>query len=160
MLTTIAHCVLAHTSPESSSDLVAALQEAIDHVPNPSAECMIRNVAAKIAQRSCLEDSQIPLNCLRYRPDISTIRAVTLLAWSTATGKESALQVSIEKLHILISEEVNNDESSFECYQLCKEALEVLTVMFMLSPEALHSLMRDQAWQTFVIDLLLICPEK
>jgi ubiquitin carboxyl-terminal hydrolase 9/24 len=82
-----------------------------------------------------------------------------LLAYSAATGKDNALNASIEKLHEMVNEVVQV-ESSFEIYQMCKEALEVLTVMFMLSPDILDSLIKENTWQTFVIDLLLICKEK
>ena len=40
--------------------------------------------------------------------------------------------------------------------QVCKEALEVLAVALTLCPQALDGLNKDKAWQTFIIDILLL----
>jgi hypothetical protein len=142
----------------NSPNLITTLQDAIQSIPNVSSECMTRSVAQRIAQILRIFDNNIYNNIVNYRPDKATISSVMLLSWSAATGRESALHSSTEQLHEMISEPVV--DSPAEVYQVCKEAIEVLTVMFMLSPEVLVVLMKEQMWQTFVIDLLLICPEK
>ncbi len=157
-LTTIANCML-YTISSNSSNMIINLQDAIQSIPNVSSECMTRSVATRIAQNLRVSDNnQIYNNIINYRPDKATITSVMLLAWSAATGRESSLQASTERLHDLITE--SNLETPVEVYQVCKEAVEVLTVMFMLSPEVLVILMKEQTWQNFVIDLLLICNEK
>ena len=40
---------------------------------------------------------------------------------------------------------------------VCRESLEVLSVCLALCPQALEALNKDKAWQTFIIDLLLLC---
>ena len=40
--------------------------------------------------------------------------------------------------------------------QVCREALEVLAVALTLNPQALDGLNKDKAWQTFIIDILLL----
>lgn len=121
---------------------------------------MTRSVAQRIAQNLRVSDNnnQIYNNIINHRPDKATITSVMLLAWSAATGRDTALHASTEQLHEMIAEP--NDESPVEVHHVCKEAVEVLSVMFMLSPEVLATLMKEQKWQTFVIDLLLICSEK
>ncbi|XP_054167467.1 probable ubiquitin carboxyl-terminal hydrolase FAF-X [Oppia nitens] len=157
-LTTIANCVLSPMTGHSSHNVIT-LQDAIQSIPNVFSECMTRSVSQRIAQnlRVC-DNNQIYNNILNYRPDKATITSVMLLSWSAATGRESSLNASTEQLHQIIVEP--NDESPAEVDQVCKEAIEVLTVMFMLSPEVLVVFMKEQIWQTFVIDLLLICNKK
>ena len=157
-LTTIAYCMLSPLS-SNSPNLIITLQDAIQSIPNVSSECMTRSVALRIAQnlRVC-DNNQIYNNIINYRPDKATITSVMLLAWSAATGRENALHVSTEQLHEMIAEP--NVETPIEVYSVCKEAIEVLSVMFMLSPEVLVVLLKEQKWQTFVIDLLLLCSEK
>ena len=49
----------------------------------------------------------------------------------------------------------------FICFvQVCREALEVLTVCLVVCPQALEALNKDKAWQTFIIDLLLLCKSR
>ena len=47
-----------------------------------------------------------------------------------------------------------------EDIQVCREALEVLTVCLVVCPQALEALNKDKAWQTFIIDLLLLCKSR
>lgn len=157
-LTTISHCILSSGLTNTTNTLVN-LQDSIQSIPNVSSECMTRSVANRIAQNLRISDNNsIYNNIINYRPDKSTITSVMLFAWSAATGRSNSLNASIDKLHELIREP--NDETPVEIFQVCKEAIEVLTVMFMLSPEVLISLMKEQTLQNFVIDLLLICNEK
>ena len=44
-----------------------------------------------------------------------------------------------------------------EDVQVCREALELLTVCLALSPQAIESLNKDKAWQIFIIDVLILC---
>lgn len=39
---------------------------------------------------------------------------------------------------------------------VCREALEVLTISLALCPSGLDSLNKEKAWQTFIIDLILL----
>ena len=46
---------------------------------------------------------------------------------------------------------------SLELTSVAKEAMEVLTLTIALHPEALDQLVKDKTWQSFVIDLVLLC---
>jgi len=40
---------------------------------------------------------------------------------------------------------------------VCREALEVLSVCLALCPDAVDVLYKERVWQTFIIDVLLVC---
>ncbi|RWS11107.1 putative ubiquitin carboxyl-terminal hydrolase FAF-X-like protein [Dinothrombium tinctorium] len=150
VLATLAHYIVL-TGTSSSKEIVV-LQQALHSIPNPSADSVVREVAQKTAQLLKNHEKQ-PLKLTKVLPEINSIKAVMILAWVTATGRETALQASIEKLHSLIAE---THQSPIVVYMTYKEALEVLTIMLMLSPLVLEQLMKDETWQTFIIDLLLV----
>lgn len=51
-------------------------------------------------------------------------------------------------------------ELSPEHAVLCQEAHELLTVLFAINPHWLEALNKVKSWQIYVIDLLLLCPNK
>ena len=51
-------------------------------------------------------------------------------------------------------------QADTEDVSVAREALEVLTVCLALCPSALDALNKDKAWQTFIIDLLLLCKSR
>ena len=158
-LTTIGSCILFNESNHATKS-ITVLKEAIQFIPNQSSECMTRNVAQRIARKFISDEkTKVFSNLLDYRPDKSTINSVMELAWSAATGNKNALHSSIEELHKMITDQ-SSDDFLYEVYEMCKEALEILTVMFMLSPDILDTLTKENTWQSFVIDLLLLCKQK
>ncbi|RWS27831.1 putative ubiquitin carboxyl-terminal hydrolase FAF-X-like protein [Leptotrombidium deliense] len=151
VLTTLSNYIVLSSNLCTSKEMIV-LQQALHLIPNPSADLMVREVAQKTAQLLKANETQT-VKVSKYLPDLNSVKAVMILAWVSATGREVALQASTEKLHNLITEPY---EGSGLIYMTCKEALEVLTLMFMLSPNVIDQLMKDETWQMFVIDLLLI----
>ncbi|KAM7302505.1 putative ubiquitin carboxyl-terminal hydrolase FAF-X [Ixodes scapularis] len=147
LLTTVGQCLSlgapdaasaggwAEESPQGRS---ALLQQALTHIPNPGPECMLRSVAQRLAQL-------LRHGGATYLPELSTVRALIQLAWA-ASGKAPGSQVVPPKEEQL---------------ELCQEALEVLTLALALQPEALDTLMLEtQPWAQFVLDMLLMCPNR
>lgn len=143
-------------SPDQPTDLSSLVGQALNKIPDPSADCMIRDVADSIAHRLKASDVRLKYST----PDRQCITSVILLAWTTATGRGSSLQSSVPTIRQLIQE--GNPNARPELYSTCKEALEVLTVMFMLSPDVLDQFtsMEPDLFPGFVIDLVLICKER
>ncbi|GFU01705.1 probable ubiquitin carboxyl-terminal hydrolase FAF-X [Nephila pilipes] len=169
LLTTVGKCVVqveveainSRSSPGSHSPSspntvmltgrTSVLQQALTHIPNPNSEFMLRNVSARLAQ--LLHDQAIA-----HRPDLNTVKSIMKMAWASSSGSMELLQNSYEELHLLeekICKSIDSEE-----IQLCREALEVLTISLALCPEALDILMKEKFWHLFIIDLLLICKNR
>ncbi|XP_035221479.1 probable ubiquitin carboxyl-terminal hydrolase FAF-X isoform X2 [Stegodyphus dumicola] len=169
LLTTVGRCIVlveaevmhsrgspGSLSPSSPSSVMltgraSVLQQALTHIPNPNSEFMLRNVSVRLAQ--LLHDQAIS-----HRPDLATVKAIMKMAWASSSGSMDLMQASYEELHQLeekICKPVDSEE-----IQLCREALEVLTISLALCPEALDTLMKEKAWHVFIIDLLLICKNR
>lgn len=166
LLTTVGRCLVqveaeavhGHASPGSLSPSspssisltgrMSVLQQALHHIPNQNCEYTLRNVSTRLAQ--LLHDQAVG-----HLPDLSTVRAIIKIAWASSSGSMSLLQSSYEELHRM--EEKVCKPPDPEEVQLCREALEVLTVAIALCPEALDSLIKEKSWHLFIIDLLLIC---
>ncbi|XP_039296311.1 LOW QUALITY PROTEIN: probable ubiquitin carboxyl-terminal hydrolase FAF-X [Nilaparvata lugens] len=84
-------------------------------------------------------------------PGAETIKAVMQMAWVARAGNLHLLQVT----DIIESATANSAAAQHDDILVCREALEVLTVSLVLSPNCLESLIREPMWQTFIIDLLL-----
>lgn len=159
MLTVIGMSALANFSGAATEEILI-LQQASHVVPHQSSDCMVRQVAQRIIHnlRSNIQNCQSAHRWAAFRPDLSTIRSVMFLAWSAATGNEKALNEPLEKLHDLVR--ASSPSNSSVVYEMCREALETLTVMLMLSPGHLSSIISDKNWPIFVADVLLICAER
>ncbi|XP_047391135.1 probable ubiquitin carboxyl-terminal hydrolase FAF-X isoform X5 [Sciurus carolinensis] len=135
-------------------DQAVVLQSALQSIPNPSSECMLRNVSIRLAQ-------QISDEASRYMPDTCVIRGIQKIIWASGCG---ALELvfspneEITKIYEMTASTASEPEVEDE--QVCCEALEVMTLCFALIPTALDALSKEKAWQTFIIDLLLHCPSK
>ncbi|CAL1289008.1 unnamed protein product [Larinioides sclopetarius] len=168
LLTTVGKCIVqveteaissrsspGSLSPSSPNSVltgkIAVLQQALTCIPNPNSEFMLRNVSARLAQ--LLHDQAIA-----HRPDLNTVKAIMKMAWASSSGSMELLQNSNEELHTLVEKVCKPIES--EEIQLCREALEVLTIALALCPEALDTLMKEKAWHLFIVDLLLICKNR
>src|SRR5699024_2678227 len=82
----------------------------------------------------------------------------------SATGSFEFLDSDIESLHQYFlshdsNEAVLESVKLFDCYDVCKESIEILTMLSMLCPGQLQSVIRDDKSQNFFIDLLLVCKE-
>ncbi|XP_078265313.1 ubiquitin carboxyl-terminal hydrolase 9X isoform X4 [Rhinoraja longicauda] len=129
------------------------LQNALHNIPNPTSECMLRNVAIRLAQ-------QISDEASKYIPDICVIRAVQKIVWASGCGSIQLVFSSSEEISKIYEKTNAGSEPDSEDEHVCCEALEVMTLCFALVPTALDTLSKEKAWQTFIIDLLLHCHSK
>ncbi|NWX85827.1 USP9X hydrolase, partial [Nothoprocta pentlandii] len=150
--------VVEGTSPispinQATHDQAVVLQNALQNIPNPTSECMLRNVAIRLAQ-------QISDEASKYIPDICVIRAVQKIVWASGCGSVQLVFSSNEEISKIYEKTNAGNEPDMEDEQVCCEALEVMTLCFALIPTALDALSKEKAWQTFIIDLLLHCHSK
>ncbi|XP_024615605.1 probable ubiquitin carboxyl-terminal hydrolase FAF-X [Neophocaena asiaeorientalis asiaeorientalis] len=134
-------------------DQAVVLQSALQSIPNPSSECMLRNVSIRLAQ-------QISDEASRYMPDICVIRAIQKIIWASGCGALQLVFSPNEEITKIYEKTNAGSEPDLEDEQVCCEALEVMTLCFALIPTALDALSKEKAWQTFIIDLLLHCHSK
>ncbi|XP_039724617.1 probable ubiquitin carboxyl-terminal hydrolase FAF-X isoform X5 [Pteropus medius] len=135
-------------------DQAVVLQNALQSIPNPLSECILRNVSIRLAQ-------QISNEASRYMPDICIIRAIQKIIWASGCGAlELVYSPNEEITQVYEMTSSASSEPDMEDEQVCCEALEVMTLCFALTPTALDALSKEKAWQTFIIDLLLHCPSK
>lgn len=134
-------------------DQAVVLQSALQSIPNPSSECMLRNVSVRLAQ-------QISDEASRYMPDICVIRAIQKIIWTSGCGGLQLVFSPNEEVTKIYEKTNAGNEPDLEDEQVCCEALEVMTLCFALIPTALDALSKEKAWQTFIIDLLLHCHSK
>ncbi|XP_060785795.1 probable ubiquitin carboxyl-terminal hydrolase FAF-X isoform X7 [Neoarius graeffei] len=142
---------------QATHDQALVLQSALQNIPNPSAECMLRNVAIRLAQQ--ISDENF-FQASKYIPDIGVIRAVQKIVWASGCGSVQLVFSSIEEISNIYEKTNAGNEPDAEDEQVCCEALEVMTLCFALIPTALDALSKEKAWQTFIIDLLLHCQSK
>ena len=98
-------------------------------------------------------------------PDHSTVRALQRIAWSScAAGLQlvhapyDQIHQAVDQLHgCVIGGEGDRLVPDADDVAVCREALEVLSVCLALSPEAVDVLYKERVWQTFIIDVLLVC---
>uniref|UniRef100_A0A2K5QGA4 ubiquitinyl hydrolase 1 n=1 Tax=Cebus imitator TaxID=2715852 RepID=A0A2K5QGA4_CEBIM len=135
-------------------DQAMVLQSALQSIPNPSSECVLRNESILLAQ-------QISDEASRYMPDICVIRAIQNITWASACGSLELVFSPNEEIAKIYEMTTNGShELEVEDEHVCCEALEVMTLCFALCPTALDALSKEKPWQTFIIDLLLHCPSK
>ncbi|XP_052462288.1 probable ubiquitin carboxyl-terminal hydrolase FAF-X isoform X8 [Carassius gibelio] len=142
---------------QTTHDQALVLQNALQNIPNPSAECMLRNVAIRLAQQ--ISDENF-FQASKYIPDICVIRAVQKIVWASGSGSVQHVFSSNEEISKIYEKTNAGNEPDAEDEQVCCEALEVMTLCFALMPTALDALSKEKAWQTFIIDLLLHCQNK
>lgn len=155
VLVTLAHYICL-TSDIIATERTILLQQALSQIPNPSGDCTIRDVAQKVALGLKASGRSVKNLCL---PEKNVISAVLLIAWATATGQEDEglLQAPPQNIRDMIRQKKTGKE---QIYATCREALEVMTIMFMLSPEILSQFSAESSdFSKFITDLLLISPE-
>ncbi|XP_071839115.1 ubiquitin carboxyl-terminal hydrolase 9X-like isoform X3 [Apostichopus japonicus] len=128
------------------------LQQALQHIPNPTTECMLRNVAIKLG-RSVSEDMKLG------SPDMSVIKFIQKIAWSAGGGHLNLLHATNEEIHKTYEKEkTEGSEADLDDANLCREALEVLSICLALCPTALDALNQEKHWKMCIVDLLLLAP--
>ncbi|XP_016979798.1 probable ubiquitin carboxyl-terminal hydrolase FAF isoform X5 [Drosophila rhopaloa] len=145
-----------------SRSQVDILKQNFSTMPN-SSQGTLRAISAKLAvmlAREMLSASQEGDRCrtlfsstLQWScPDISTIKAVVQLAWASSCGNLQALGSSNGDFE---DEVIVPDGQDFS---MCKEALEVLTISFILNPSANEALSSDANWPKFITSIVLRNP--
>ncbi|XP_037709570.1 probable ubiquitin carboxyl-terminal hydrolase FAF isoform X2 [Drosophila subpulchrella] len=145
-----------------SRSQVDILKQNFSTMPN-SSQGTLRAISAKLAvmlAREMLSASQEGDRCrtlfsstLQWScPDISTIKAVVQLAWASSCGNLQALGSSSGDFE---DEVIVPDGQDFS---MCKEALEVLTISFILNPSANEALTSDANWPKFITSIVLKNP--
>ncbi|XP_051753215.1 probable ubiquitin carboxyl-terminal hydrolase FAF-X isoform X2 [Ctenopharyngodon idella] len=142
---------------QATHDQALVLQNALQSIPNPASECMLRNVAIRLAQQ--ISDENF-FQASKYIPDICVIRAVQKIVWASGCGMVHLVFSSNEEISKIYEKTNAGNEPDAEDEQVCCEALEVMTLCFALLPTTLDMLSKEKAWQTFIIDLLLHCQSK
>ncbi|CAH2220324.1 probable ubiquitin carboxyl-terminal hydrolase FAF-X isoform X2 [Pelobates cultripes] len=142
-----------NTVSPATHDQAVVLQNALQNIPNPTSECMLRNVAIRLAQ-------QISDEASKYIPDICVIRAIQKIIWASGCGSVQLVFSANEEISKIYEKTNAGNEPDPEDEQVCCEALEAMTLCFALIPTALEALSKEKAWQTFIIDLLLHCQSK
>ncbi|KAG8589764.1 hypothetical protein GDO81_006516 [Engystomops pustulosus] len=137
----------------ATHDQAVVLQNALQNIPNPTSECMLKNVAIRLAQ-------QISDEASKYIPDICVIRAIQKVIWASGCGSVQLVFSANEEISKIYEKTNAGNEPDPEDEQVCCEALEAMTLCFALIPTALEALSKEKAWQTFIIDLLLHCQSK
>ncbi|XP_073422132.1 ubiquitin carboxyl-terminal hydrolase 9X isoform X1 [Dendrobates tinctorius] len=137
----------------ATHDQAVVLQNALQNIPNPTSECMLRNVAIRLAQ-------QISDEASKFIPDICVIRAIQKVIWASGCGSVQLVFSANEEISKIYEKTNAGNEPDPEDEQVCCEALEAMTLCFALIPTALEALSKEKAWQTFIIDLLLHCQSK
>ncbi|XP_016095403.1 probable ubiquitin carboxyl-terminal hydrolase FAF-X [Sinocyclocheilus grahami] len=142
---------------QATHEQALVLQNALQSIPNPASECMLRNVSLRLAQQ--ISDENF-FQASKYIPDICVIRAVQKIVWASGCGMVHLVFSSNEEISQIYEKTNAGNEPDAEDEQVCCEALEVMTLCFAVLPTALDTLSKEKAWQTFIIDLLLHCQSK
>ena len=160
VLKTIAN-YLVQSGLSKQNDKFRNLPKCFDYLQNSNEDFIICQAARKTANALINLKKQQKLNQFLvndFMPNFEIINFVVHFIWSTASGREGIpTEQSIEDLHEAILDSKSDSESTI--YNICKQGLEVLTIMFMLSPTVLK-LIEDPKWESFTMDLILFSPEK
>lgn len=161
-------CVLSKVGDEPSTNVAEPGRSQIDLLKSTflnilgQSEQTIRVMASKLADslsnemlsyepegETCrkLFASALKWSC----PDLQTIKAIVQLAWASGCGQ-------LELLGTTNSFSETTAKPDHNDHNLCKEALEVLTISFVLNPEASESLNKDSVWREFILALVLENP--
>jgi ubiquitin carboxyl-terminal hydrolase 9/24 len=134
------------------------LQSSASSIPSSTNEITIRNLAHRLgAQFSSLLINNVP--------DINHVLKLQRIAWSLAANSTlNLVSSSYEQLHdTLYSNRLNQINESLtnlenvDDVNVCREALECLSLSLCLVPHALESLNQEKHWRIFIVDLVLYC---
>uniref|UniRef100_A0A336MFC5 ubiquitinyl hydrolase 1 n=1 Tax=Culicoides sonorensis TaxID=179676 RepID=A0A336MFC5_CULSO len=165
----IVGCVLSRVGDEPSTSSqsdgcrlhVDMLKHALTTIPG-SSEYTLRTIASKMAANLAEEMLSAGDEGDRCRslfqsalqwslPDTATIKAIVQLAWATANGN----------LQLTGKQEIRpcHTPDQFDL-QVCREALEVLSISLVLNSSANEALIKDPMWSTFITSLLIMNPSR
>ena len=86
------------------------LQQALHYIPNPSAECMTRNVAIRLGQNLGEQATGVV-------PDLATMKAVQKIAWSASSGSLQMINSTNEEIHQAFDKSVSIESNKTEIHQ-------------------------------------------
>ncbi|XP_031549243.1 probable ubiquitin carboxyl-terminal hydrolase FAF-X isoform X2 [Actinia tenebrosa] len=137
----------------SVHNAAVVLQQALMYIPNPNTECMLKNVAVRLA----IKMGEAATTSV---PDLTVIKSIQRIAWVSGGGVLRLLEGSNDEIHKAYEKPGTGKILDQSDAELAREALEVLTVCLALCPSALDSLSKDKTWQCFVIDVLILCQSR
>eukprot|EP00794_Sanderia_malayensis_P010838 gene10838-11990_t len=129
------------------------LQQALQQIPNPCHECVLRGVAFKLGH-------SIGQQATATVPDLNVIQVLQRLSWTAAAGYAAFSQAQPAEIHAAFEKQSVGRLLDSEDVVLAKESLELLTIALMLCPSALDLLTKESVWQWFIIDMILICKNR
>ena len=90
-------------------------------------------------------------------PEVAAVKAIQKITWAASSGSLHLVHATNEDIH-RAHEKVTAQGRQIEQEDnnVCREALEVLTICLALCPQALEMLDKEKHWQNFIIDLLLL----
>jgi ubiquitin carboxyl-terminal hydrolase 9/24 len=144
---------------EAQHNHALLIQNAASSIPSSSQEVTVRTLAHRLGTQF----SNLLVNNL---PDMSHVVRVQRIAWSiAANGTLDMISSSAEQIHecLVNKSRSPSDPKLIEALaeeqnvNVCREALEVLTLTLCLVPSGLETLNQEKHWRTFVIDLILLC---
>ncbi|XP_037075311.1 probable ubiquitin carboxyl-terminal hydrolase FAF-X, partial [Pollicipes pollicipes] len=128
-----------------------ALQQA---VILPSSECILRNVAIIVAQK--MGDT-----ITAVIPELDHIQFVMKLVWASCCGQlQAADHQPAELRRLLEADSETGGACDLHDLDVCREGLETLSVALCLRPDILEALTKQEYFQSFIIDLVLICKNR
>lgn len=145
-------------------------------------DIVLRNAASNVAQNihesKSITSKFDPMMNFVIHSNSKLIESILMIIWLTSTGcwtfnfdhhnlEKSSLHdyfvknfsKSIENIEIGGIE--NNDlRSSSDIYEVCNEAIDLMTVLVILTPNEELIFLDDPQWHEFFIDLVLLCEEE
>lgn len=137
----------------SAHNAAVILQQALQYIPNPGTECMLRNMAVRLATHLSSQVTE-PL------PDLNAVKSVQRLSWAAGVGMLHLIQSTNEEIHKAYDSKTSTKSLDNDDIQVAREALEVLSVCLALCPSLLETLTKDKSWQCFIIDLIIMCQSR
>ena len=143
---------------ETQHNHAVLLQSSASSIPSSTYEITIRNLSQRLG-------AQFASLLVNNVPDINHILKLERIAWSLAANSTlNLVSSSYENLHDTLNanrqsqynESVTNLEN-IDDVNVCREALECLSLSLCLVPHALESLNQEKHWRTFIVDLVLFC---
>ncbi|CAG7834571.1 unnamed protein product [Allacma fusca] len=148
----------ATTGHHIAEERLRVISDAVTSIPNPTSEVILRRIADHLSftllnfikEAPGSKSTEVLRSLLKSAvdgvlPDIETIKLVIKLATSTASG--SLTYFSSEQHQA-------NREPTEDDIAVCEEALEVLTLSFVLNPSALEQMLVDTLWKPFLRQVL------
>jgi ubiquitin carboxyl-terminal hydrolase 9/24 len=178
-MTIVCHAIFSHVLnaiqskqfsliTETQHNHALLLQNSVTSIPSSISEITIRQLGQRLGQ----QHSSLLVDNL---PNLNHIVKLERIAWSVAACSTLEL-INVnnhERFHealmtTLINHHPTHIDSDIPSYlseqvyelNVCREALECLSLSLCLVPNALEALNQEKHWRAFIIDMLLLCPNR